>query len=62
MDVWQWIVAGLGVFLALRLLIGLMEQHRQNTLQKLAQEHQQEMKSKPKKPTAKHEDQTPVST
>lgn len=40
MDVWEVILYGFGTFLALRVLIALMQQHRRNTLRQLAAEHQ----------------------
>jgi hypothetical protein len=43
MDVWQIALYGFAAFLALRLLVTLMERHRLLTLQKLAEEHQQKL-------------------
>ena len=43
MDVWQFALYGFAAFLALRLLVTLMERHRLLTLQKLAEEHQKKL-------------------
>jgi len=66
MDVWQILLYGFGVFLALRILLTLMERHRLQHLQKLVEEHQKTVfeqrkaqktaGSKPAKPSAENDD------
>jgi hypothetical protein len=43
MDVWQIALYAFAAFLALRLLVALMERHRLLTLQMLAEEHQKKL-------------------
>lgn len=43
MDVWEIILYAFGAFLALRVLVALMQQHRRRFLHKLAAEHQRQL-------------------
>jgi DNA-directed RNA polymerase beta subunit len=62
MEVWQLILYGAAIFLAIRLLVGLMESHRRLTLKRLMNEQQISqlpIKDKPEPASGQTQNPTP---